>query len=624
MFATREGAPPYPCGLDHISIIPTMDASVNTGRSAAWPPGRTRDVVPFALTLLCAGVFSFVSGGYFLSRSAPTAIVYLLAAAVWVWFLSRSSRPSPLYLVTLAVFALFVAWTGLSVLWSFGPDRSWVAFDVTALYLGVAAVVGLTPAGALQLRTVGAGYIVVAVAVGVYAFLGKVVPDVVTHAHTYARLTSPVGYWNVLALMMVFGLMVGLALAADRAAHPVWRVVAAAACVPLCFTFFFTLSRGGWVALAVALVVYFSLSTTRLASFASLAAIVLPVAAALWSVRSLGTLFTATSDDALRTLQGHSLLRWALVALAVTAAAQLVVVLIHRAIVCPPWLRLATGIAIAVVLVGGVSLGSWRFLEARGGTAWVEERVHTFIAGDDQTSAGEGTARLISLNTGRPPLWKEALQQSRSARALGTGAGTFVFTHERFRDSADVVKHAHSQWFNVLSELGVVGLGLFVAAVGLFLAAAIRNPFRDRRDPLRPLVVALQAGVVAFVVHISWDWDWDLAAVGVVFFFFAATCSTYLSTRAAARKGVGEWRDAGGGAAAAPEESAGAAEDVAAASAPAGTSVRVPAAAAPLPRNFRAPVLRFAPKRSRHARNTPSTNSRLPSTTPSESYNQSR
>ena len=39
----------------------------------------------------------------------------------------------------------------------------------------------------------------VAVAVGVYAFLGKVVPDVVTHAHTYARLDSPVGYWNVLA-----------------------------------------------------------------------------------------------------------------------------------------------------------------------------------------------------------------------------------------------------------------------------------------------------------------------------------------------------------------------------------------------------------------------------------------
>jgi tetratricopeptide (TPR) repeat protein len=443
--------------------------------------------------------------------------------------------------------------------------------------------VGLTPAGALQLRTVGAGYLVVAVAVGVYAFLGKVVPDVVTHAHTYARLDSPVGYWNVLALMMVMGLVVGLALAGDRALHPAWRVLAAVGCAPLCLTFFFTLSRGGWVALAVALVVYFTLSTARLASFASLAVIVLPVAAALWSVRGLETLFTATTDDALRTLQGHALLRWMLLALAITAAAQLVVALIHRSVPWPSWLRLAAGVAIAVVLVAGVTVGSWRFLEARGGSAWVKERVHTFIAGDDPTGAAEGTTRLISLNTGRPPLWKEALQQSRSARALGTGAGTFVFTNDRFRETPSVVKHAHSQWFEVLSGLGVVGLGLFVAAIGLFLAAAIRNPFRDRRDPLRPLVVALQAGMVAFVVHMSWDWDWNMAAVGVVFLLFAATCSSYLATREAARKGVREWADAGGAsfAAAAPEDVTTTPEDVATGPAPPGTRAQVPPVTGP-------------------------------------------
>ena len=84
------------------------------------------------------------------------AIVYLLAAAVWVWFLRRRSRPPVLYLMALAVFGLFVAWAGFSVLWSFGPDLSWVAFDVAALYLAVAAVVGLTPAGPLQLRVAGA------------------------------------------------------------------------------------------------------------------------------------------------------------------------------------------------------------------------------------------------------------------------------------------------------------------------------------------------------------------------------------------------------------------------------------------------------------------------------------
>ncbi len=77
-----------------------------------------------------------------------------------------------------------------------------------------------------------------------------------------------------------------------------------------------------------------------------------------------------------------------------------------------------------------------------------------------------------------------------------------------------MVKHAHSQWFNVLSELGVVGLALFVASIVLFVAAMVGNPFSQRRDPLHPLLVALQAGVIAFVVHLTADWDWDMAAIG--------------------------------------------------------------------------------------------------------------
>ena len=513
--------------------MPSMEAGPNTARVGHRAPSRIRNAAPFAITLVCAGLFSFLSGGYIFTRSAPLAIVYLLLAAVWVWLLQRRSRPSLVYLVALAVFGLFVAWTGLSVSWSFGPDLSWIAFDLAALYLVAAVALGLTPVRGLQLRTAGYGFLAVAVAVGVYAFLGKVLPDVVKHAHTYARLDSPVGYWNVLALMMVMGLAVALALAGDRHAHPGWRVLAAAAAVPLCFTFFFTLSRGGLVVLALTVLLYFGFTTTRLASFASLGAIAVPVAAVLWRLRDLGTLYSATADDALRTLQGHTLLRWSVAALLVAAGAQAVIALVQRAVPWPRWLRVAAGTAVLVVLVAGLGGGSWRFLESRGGSTWITDRVQTFISGTDETDSGEGASRLISLNTGRPPLWREALEQSRSHRLRGTGAGTFVFTHDRFRETGGAVKHAHSQWFNVLSELGVVGLGLFAAAMALIIVAAVRNPFADRRDPLRPLLVALQAGVVAFVVHISWDWDWDMAAIGMVFFLFAAACSSYLATRAA-------------------------------------------------------------------------------------------
>ena len=510
-----------------------MEDKLNTAGVKHGTPRRPRNVAPFVITLVCAGAFSFLSGGYIFTRSAPLAIVYLLLAAVWVWFLRRRARPSLLYLVALAVFGLFVAWTGLSVSWSFGPDLSWIAFDLAALYLAVAAVLGLTPVRGLQLRTAGYGFLAVAVAVGVYAFLGKITPEVVTHAHTYARLDSPVGYWNVLALMMVMGLMVALALGGDRTAHPGWRVLAAVAAVPLCFAFFFTLSRGGFVVLGLALLLYFAFTTTRLASLASLVAIVAPVAAVLWRLRDLGTLYTATTNDALRTLQGHTLLRWSVAALLVAAGAQAVIALAQRAVPWPRRLRLAAGAAVLLLLVAGVAGGSWRFLETRGGSAWVKDRVQTFVSGTDETDAGEGAARLVSLNTGRPPLWREALEQSRSHGLRGTGAGTFAFTHNRFREGGGDVEHAHSQWFNALSEVGTVGLGLFAAAMALFIAAAVRNPFSDRGDPLRPLLVALQAGIVAFIVHLSWDWTWDMAAIGMVFFLFVAACSSYLATRAA-------------------------------------------------------------------------------------------
>jgi hypothetical protein len=513
-----------------------MDAVVNTEGRAPRPARRVLDLLPFAVTAGAAAVFAFLSGGYVLGRNSPVAIVYLLLAAVWLWFLRRRSRPPRLILAGLAVFGLFVAWSGLSVLWSFGPDLSWIAFNLAAFYLVVAAVLGLTPAGGLQLRVAGYGYLVVAVAVGVYAFSGKVVPDVVTHAHTYARLDSPVGYWNVLALMMVMGLVVALALAGDRTARVGWRVLAAAVAVPLCFTFFFSLSRGGWIVLGVALLLYFAFSTTRLSSFASLMAIAVPVAAVLWGLRGLQTLFEATTDDALRTLQGHTLLRWSVAAVLVAAATQAVIVVVHRAVPWPRWARIVTGVVLLAVLVGGIGSGSWRYVEARGGSTWVHARVHAFISDSDQTGSSNGASRLVSVNTGWPPLWREALEQSRYDRIAGTGAGTFPFTHYRFRTHPGVVKHAHSQWFNVLSELGVVGLVLFVAALVLFLAAAIRNPFADRGDPLRPLVVALQASLLAFVVHISWDWDWDMAAIGTVFFLFAGVCASYLATRAHARR----------------------------------------------------------------------------------------
>jgi len=526
-------------GDTHKAILTPMNADHKRrdNKQSALSAGLSS--LPVATSVVAAGVLAFLSGGYMLGLSAPAVVVFLVAAAACVWLVREWSRPSPLFLGALVSLAAFAFWTGLSVLWSFGPDLTWVGFNVTALYLAVLAIVGLSPVRAVQLRVAGAGFLAVCVAVATYAFLGKALPDVVTHAHQYARLASPVGYWNALALLMIMGLVIALALAGDAGSRLAWRALAAAAAVPLTFTFFFCFSRGGWIVLVIALGVYFCLTTTRLASFASLVLVSTPVALVLWRLRGLETLFTETTNDALRASQGSVLMRWSIVALLVAVGLQAAVVLVQKAVRWPRWSVVAAGVMLIVVLAGGTTAFAARYLADRGGLSWVESRARTLVNDSDTTLAGGNPGRLGSLNTGRPPLWREALHQSAYDRVKGTGAGTFPFTHYRFRDSAGVVKHAHSQWLNVLSELGVVGLALFIAAALLLVAAAMRNPLARRRDPMHPLLVAMLAAVVAFFVHISWDWEWDMAAVGVAVFLLLGASIAYRASRAADERFAG-------------------------------------------------------------------------------------
>ena len=529
--------------------IPQSNLAANDGPVLA-DSSRTLEVAlslaPAVVLLIMIAVFSFLSGGYILSRTAPVVIVGSLVLIALAW-LVRAIGPSRRFVAALACFAASAVWIGLSVSWSVGPDLSWVAFDLALFYLVVLVVAGLRPAGPLQLRLVGAGYLVIAVAIAIFAFLGKALPDVVTHAHTYARLNSPVGYWNALALMMVMAVPIALE-AGSRRANAVWlRALAAAALVTILFTFFFAYSRGGYITLIVALVVYFILARERLSALATLLIATAPVAIVLLHLRGLTTLFNATSDDALRTVQGHTLGRWSLVALAVVVVLQVAVALGHRRLHLRPAATRIVGAVTLVVIIVALAGGSQLALASRGGVVhWVSQKLHAAISGNAQISDSPG--RIFSFDTGRPALWREGLKEAGLHPLLGTGAGTFAFTNYRLRTNSNVVKHAHSEWINSLSETGIVGLTFLVAALGVLLVCVFRRLRRDRGDPRRSLVAAMQAACLAFVLHLTWDWTWDMAAVGVTFLLMAGTVSAYLSGRgeAAAEPATADVRPAPG------------------------------------------------------------------------------
>lgn len=507
--------------------------AVTAPRGRAGTAARSSFAALCILALLGAvAALSFLSGGYILQLTAPVVFALAAVAVVAVWRAQGLVRPSRPYLVAVVAFAAFVAWTGLSILWSAGPDLSWISFDLALVYLLVMIAIGLLPGGPLQLRLAAHGFGVVVLVVAAYALLGKVAPDLVTHAHLFARLRAPVGYWNVLAGLIVMAIPVFLVIASNKATPPWVRGLGAAALVVLVLTFFFTFSRGGYVALAAALLVFFVFTTRRLSAFASLAVAAALAGGVLLGLRDLGTLFSATVDSDLRSSQAHALAIWLVFALAVAFAAQVLVALAERRWTLPArQARLVGTTVVAVLVIAPLALGTV-FVLQHGGGEWVSAQYHAALS---PSGPSNDVQRLASLgSSGRIGWYRAALRGFRHHPVAGTGAGTFRFTDVLYRENTLVAKHSHSQWLNVLTELGVVGFVLFALAIGGLVAAAFGRLFRDRRDPHRALLAACQAAIIAFIVHISVDWGWDMPAITIAFLLLVGVSASYVRDRSAA------------------------------------------------------------------------------------------
>jgi O-antigen ligase len=522
---------------DQTAAIPTDMSHPAFRESRPRGARRLAALLPIVAVLAAVVALSFLSGGYIFSRTAPLVLAVLPLTAVWVWLAPRRLTLDRVALVALSAFALFALWEGLSIVWSIGPDLSWLAFDLTAFYVIVAAVVLSTPAGPWHLRLAGYGFVAAMVPVAVYAMLGKVLPDELTQAHLYARLSAPVGYWNVLAILQVMAIVPALEGASRRGRQAAARGACAGACALFLFTLFFTFSRGGSLALVLALVVYFALTNERLQGVLSLASTATPVAVALYGARHLHTLFNATTNDALRTSQGHVFARSVLLAIVAAAALQVAAVLVARRVTLAGRMRTAVGAAVLAAAIVVVTVGGLAYAARNGGVGSVAHKVvHQFSSsGASGSTASSDAGRLLALgNNGRIPMAREALRSFAHHPLTGTGAGTFQFINDLYRaDGSIIVKHAHNQWVNVLSETGVVGFVLFVLFVGGLLVAALRPVGRGGRDADRGLLAALQAASIALVAHLTIDWDWDVAAAALAFLLLAGVAAAYVRGRRA-------------------------------------------------------------------------------------------
>ena len=158
-----------------------------------------------------------------------------------------------------------------------------------------------------------------------------------------------------------------------------------------------------------------------------------------------------------------------------------------------------------------------RWYRLLGRTAWVAAAavaVGLVIGGiaerptDEQLAAG-GPQRLTTVSSNRYEYWRVALNAFRDAPLIGAGSGGFRVAWLQERKIRETVRDTHSLEFEVLAELGLVGLLALALLAGGTAAAARRALASDRRA----LAAGPLAALVVWALHASIDWDWQIPAV---------------------------------------------------------------------------------------------------------------
>jgi hypothetical protein len=454
-----------------------------------WPAARGATLSVAAAALAFATLF--FSDGSSQSRLFWIGSAAVIVAAVgWTLGPPRLSVPAAAFL---ALLGAFVLWQGASIAWSIQAGRSWDYANRGLVYFAFAAVG--TVLGGVPPRRFAFAAAALLGALFAWALLAKVIPDLYADYGRLARLRYPVGYWNEFGLLAAASVPIGLWVTGERRARTGGVLLLYAALVVAVLTY----SRMGIILTIAAALAWFAVERRRLDLVGPLAvawivgAAVAGVALLLPGVSEDGQPYDVRLQDGL--VFGAVLLAGA--AAVVVAVRALAGRAVDRRIVR------AVAAAFAAIVVAALAAAVVR----SGGPAdFVRDRWHEF-ANPVSVQVGQTPERLVSASSSnRWRWWQEAWNAFVDQPLHGTGAGTFGLTDRLERDTSLAVLEPHSAPLQDLSETGIVGFLLIVAALGAAAVAILRG------EPA-PAKTALVLAAAICVVHSLVDIDWDYVAV---------------------------------------------------------------------------------------------------------------
>lgn len=448
--------------------------------------------------------------------------IVLIGAATGALPLARVGRAG---WVAFGLLAAFVAWTALGIGWSESAERSVAELGRVAMYLGIVALALALGARASTRRTVNAVGAAVAVIAGI-ALLSRLHPAWFPANDTAAflpregyRLSYPLNYWNALAALVAIGipLMLSIATSARTLAG---QALGAASLPMLALTVYFTFSRAGTAAAALAVIVFVALARDRILKLGTLlvggaGSAILIAGAGQRDALSNAPLTSAAHN------QGDQMLAMALIVCAGVALIQVGLGLAIRHGQRPAWTNPRPRRAAAIL--GGLAVAAVAISLAAGLPGELSSRWQDF---KQPEGPGAGAGRLGSTaGNGRYQYWQAATRAQSTNPAKGTGPGTFEYWWSRDGTIGGFVRDAHSLYMQTLAETGAVGLALLAAFLTWLLALSAIRAVRAGPQ-VRNHAAGIAAAAAAFCAVAAVDWIWQIAVVPLVFLLLTTAAIT--------------------------------------------------------------------------------------------------
>ena len=470
-------------------------------------------ISPLALILGLA----LAGGGFVVSERhiAGLAVWLILVGMLALGAAGRASLGRPFYWATglIGALALFSAFSSL---WSGSVELSVTEADRVLVYLGFFLASFLIAQTEQRRQRFAEGIGISLFAVAFVALATRLLPHLVELGPglgNNARLGYPLGYWNANGLS--FGIATAFALwMSRRSLNAPLRWFAVASLPTVLLALYFTYSRGGLLALAIACGCLIALSHDRLWLLGTLAVGALGAVPAVLAVQARGSL-ASNAPTQLTVDQGAVVLVYLVAGTALTLGLFWALRRLERrgeegvtgralALSRNPAVLRWVAVALAVVGIGAAI--------AVGGRAWDQ-----FSSPDVQFPSNPQNHFGQLSGGGRDEFWRVAVDAFSEDPAIGHGAGTYRFSWDQLRHIPLPVLDAHSLYLEAFAELGAIG-GLLVLALVLTLLWTGFAAWRAASGPRRELHAILFAAALAFAVGAAIDWFWEIAAVGAIFF----------------------------------------------------------------------------------------------------------